>query len=211
MITTAQEFLKTLSYALGEPVPDYSPTRLTYFNRAYQYYLSLNNWSFKIKSYTLTTTEEKEYDLTSLISDYSQADGIHEVKTNNGKVIDPIDYESKDLTTELKYYLTPDGKEIGFTSCKAGDVFTIYYYAVLTPVSSETENLNIPIPEDHKEPIITYLKFLVHERKRQRNDARNCMLDFKEQLEEARVKDACKKNSGFLPRIFPPIRQIVGI
>lgn len=210
MITTAQPILKQVSYELGESTPDYSASRINHFNTAYQYYLSLSKWSFKIKEYELTTTGDKEYNLTTLVPDFSQADGIYEVRTSgDGKLIKPIEYEDKDL--EDGYYLTPDGKSIGFTSVSSGDKYKIKYYAVLTPVSLETETLNIPIPEVHSQPISTYIQFLVFKRKRQRNDARNAILDFKDQLEDALMREGGRGTVGFVPKIFSPVRKIIGL
>lgn len=214
MITTPEEILRSVSYSLGEATPDFSPARINFFNRAYQFYLGINTWSFKIKKYTLTTTSSDEYDLTSLIPDYSQPDGVYAVKNSSGKLIEPVSFEDKDLPeyqNKQRYYITPDGKSIGFTTFTAGDVFTIYYYAVLIKATSYNSSLNIPIPEMHKEPIVTYTEFLIHKRKRQRNDARNCMLDFKDQLEEIKPKDAKLKSIGFLPKTFPPLKKIIGL
>lgn len=214
MITTPEIILRDVSYQMGEEVFDTSSVRISYFNRAYQYYLSLNKWSFKIKDYSLTTTTNTEYDLTSLISDYSQSDGLYEVRNSGGELVEFINYVDKDLpssTNKNHYYITPDGKKIGFTSHTAGDVYNLKYYAVLTPVSSYNETLNIPIPEHHAQPITTYIMFLIHNRKRQRNDARNCILDFKEQLEETLMKDANYKNASFVPKTFTPVRKMLGI
>ncbi|MCS7093563.1 MAG: hypothetical protein NZL96_04060, partial [Patescibacteria group bacterium] len=92
MITTAEPILRRVSYQLGEETTDTSTVRINYFNEAYQYYLSLNRWSFKIKEYNLTTTSASEYDLTSLINDYSQTDGVYEVRKSGGELIKPISY-----------------------------------------------------------------------------------------------------------------------
>lgn len=211
MITTPEPVLRRVSYQIGEEVPDTSAVRVSYFNEAYQYYLSLNKWSFKIKEYNLTTDSNKEYDLTTLIADYSQPDGVYSVETSGGGLVKPISYEDKDLYSDQYYYLTPDGKSIGFTSYTAGDIFKIKYYAVLTEATSATSTLNISIPEHHIRPIVTYIRFLIHDRKRQRNDARNCLLDFKEQLEETLMKDANEKKIGFFPRVFSPIKKIIGL
>lgn len=214
MITTAEPILRRVSYQLGEETTDTSTVRINYFNEAYQYYLSLNRWSFKIKEYNLTTTSASEYDLTSLINDYSQTDGVYEVRKSGGELIKPISYSDKDLPeykTTQYYYITPDGKKIGFTSHKTGEVINIKYFAVLNEISNATDTLNIPIPEAHIRPIISYIRFLVHERKRQRNDARNCILDFKEQLEETLTKDANQKSIGFVPRIFSTTRKMIGL
>lgn len=213
MVTTAEKILERASRELGEPTVDLSATRITYFNEAYQYYLSLHKWSFKIKKGTLTTDGSPEYDLTTLFPDYSTTDGIYMIK-NGDVILTPIDFADagvyKTYGGKQCYYLTPDGKSLGLIGVSSGTTLDVYYYAVLREITDATEALNIPIPEAHIRPIVTYLKHIVYDRKRQRNDARNMILDFQEQLEEMVTKDADNKTSK-LPSIFEPVTKRLGL
>lgn len=212
MVTTPEPILRRVSAEIGESNTDTSSTRITYFNEAYQFYLSLYRWNFKLKSGSLTTTSSTEYDLTSEFSDYSTTDGVYLVK-NGSTILTPIDYtdtSSYESSSKQHYYLTPDGKKIGFVPLSSGTTYTIWYFAVFSEVSNYNDTLNIPIPEAHIRPITTYVKHIVFDRKRQRNDARNMILDFQEQLTEVVNKEAGNKSSK-LPKTFASVRQILGL
>ena len=212
MIQTARPILQQVSYELGEETTDASSARLSYFNKAVHFYFSKHPWKFRIKSYDLTLTTSKEYDLTSLISDYDTTFGLYLVEDENGKQIEPIDFFDKNKTlTDVYYYLTPNKKSIGFTSVEADKIYKIYYYAVHINVSDADATLNIPIPEAHSKPIQTLILFHVYNRKRQRNDARNAMLDFKEELEDAIVSESKEKSIGNFPRVVPQTRKLLGL
>lgn len=214
MITTPQPILEAVSTELGESATDTSTDRLRFFTTAVRHYLSLYRWSFKIKEYNLTATSSKEYDLTSLISDYDVSHGVYGVK-HGTKILDQVSYEAgvavPSDTTVQKYFIYPSGKKIGFTAITSGDTYTIRYYATLTTPSSYSDTLNVYIPENHVRAIVVYIKHLIYDRKRQRYDARNAILDFQELLEENVAKEGVNRGNKNVPRTFNPVQTMVGI
>lgn len=207
MITTATPILKKTSYQLGESSTDTSLKRLEFFNIAVKHTIDQHKWKWTIKDQVLpTVAETQEYDLTSASiitdEDYNMEAGISELYNGTTK-IDPVIYQNRgNFSVSDRFYLTPDNKKLGFTkSVTASDSYTVWYYATLNDVSSATTTLNISIPDNMAIAIVSYMKHLVHEYKRQRNDARNCVIDFKEQISELILLDASSKIKGMKKNI----------
>lgn len=217
MLTTALPFLQSVSYELGETTTNTEAVRLNYFNRSVEEFFAKHPFKFRIKKYTLTLDGSGEYDLTSKISDYDTSHGIYLVENGDGKIFEPIDYSERKYfdnpdvhNFSYKYYLTPNRKDIGFPVNTSGEVCYIHYYAVHTNVSDASTSLNVSIPEYCLRPITTLILYRIYQRKRQRYDARNMLLDFKEQLEDAIFNDSKSNKVGFLPKAIPSVRRLLG-
>lgn len=207
MITTAEPILKKTSYQLGESSTDTSLKRLEFFFVAVKHTIDQHKWKWTIKNQTLPTVAgTQEYDLTNALiitgEDYNMENGISELYNGTVK-LDPVLYQNRgNFSVSDRFYLTPDNKTIGFTkSVTATDNYSLWYYATLKEVTSATTTLNIAIPENMSIAIVSYIKHLVHEYKRQRTDARNCIIDFKEQISELILLDASSKIKGMKKNI----------
>lgn len=213
MITTARSILTEVSSILGETPVNVSNIRFDYFNRAVNFYFSKHPFKFRIKSYDLTTTSDKEYDLIAKINDYDPTFGVYLVEDSDGTQLEPIDFSERNsyYGNEPAYYLTPDKKTIGFTSIESGKTYKIYYYAYHLSVSDPDSALNVPIPQTHISAIIHRILFYVYQRRRQRHDARNAMLDFKEELEENISAEGREKRIGNFPRIVNGAKTLLGL
>lgn len=217
MLTTAQPFLQAVSNELGESSINTDSVRIGYFNRSVEEFFSKHPFKFRIKKYDLNSTGAGEYDLISLISDYDVSHGVYMVENSNGKVFEPIDYSERKYfdnpdveSFTYKYYLTPNRKSVGFPVDTSGSVYVIHYYAIHTNVSDPSTTLTVSIPEYCLRPITTLMLYRVYQRKRQRYDARNMLLDFKEQLEEAIFADSKSNKIGFIPKTIPSVRRLLG-
>lgn len=200
--------LQSISRNLGEQSVDTSVNRIGFLNDAINDVLSEHQWSFRRKLYQITKTNDTEYDLT-VIDDYSPASGIYSVEGEDGTTFNPFLYQYRSIAVEPYYYLTPDKKKIGIGGGNVGDKINVYYYAEYQPISSANESFNIDIPVGYLNLITLRCLFLISRRKRQRNDARNYLFDYKEELEDKIFKDASSKSSPI--RVFPvlnvPIRD----
>lgn len=213
MITTPATILDEVSAMLNESSTDTSTKRINLYNRATRHTIHAYKWSFRRKNFSLTTSNGvQEYNLTSVITDgdYDPVAGIFEV-WNGTEKIDPINYDRKTNTsTLLEFYLTPDNKTIGFTKAITGsESIVIIYYQAYKNVVSSTTTLNISIPDTFIIPIATYTKFLVHDGKRQRYDARNAILDYQQQISERKLADGGNKAKD-LPRVVPNLMSYIG-
>lgn len=205
MITTLNPILEAVSRKLKESSTDTSLLRIGYVNDAIRYVLGLYKWGWSIKRHQLNVLPNvQEYLLTSEISDYSPIRGIYEVYFGGTK-IGPITYNAKSNISSLHFYLKPDNKTIGFTKKIDGtETIEIWYYPEWTDVNSTSTTFSVPIPPSMVELISLYVKYLVHEGKRQRYDSRNALLDFKQALDtlipqsgSAKIKDQPKRLYNF--------------
>ncbi len=192
MITTAQPVLAETSQILNESSTDTSSKRIGYFNRSVKKVFGVGKWPWRKKKGTLDTDNEvQEYVLTTEFSDYDVQGGIISVWVGGIKIL-PIDYDRKadvDNPATQKFYLTPDNRSIGFIKTFDGtEDVEIWYFALHTYISSAGESLTVTLPDDISTAIALYMKFLVHDGKRQRYDARNALLDFKEEIDTLRPK-----------------------
>lgn len=187
MITTLLPILQAVSRKLKEITTDISSLRIGYSNDSVKFILSVYKWGWSRKKKDLTVHAAiQEYVLTTEITDYSPIRGIFEVYVA-GKKIDPVPYNNKDSVSSSDkqyFYLMPDDVTIGFTKTITGtENIDIYYYAEWTDVADSTTTLSVSIPESMLELIALYTKYLIHDGKRQRFDARNALLDYKQALD----------------------------
>lgn len=201
MITTILPLLQTTSRLLKESTTDTSTLRIGYGNDSIRYLLGLYKWSWSCLSHTLDVDADvQEYDLTTEITDYSVDRGIKEVYVAGSKIV-PIAYANRGTVSEgntQRFYLTPDGKTIGFIKTIDGtEDIDIWAYREHTDVAASGTTLNIPLPDNMRLPVSLYMKALIHSGKRQRNDATNALLEFKQALDSiipqegaAKIKDA---------------------
>lgn len=157
----------------------------------------MKKWGFEKRTGTLTLTASVQtYDLAVQFSDYNPLKGVISVWLGGAK-IDSIDYDEKADVSEpasQRFYLDPDNQTIGFRKDIVGDeVIEVVYYAIHTYVSTSAEALTFSIPDEIGIAIVLYMKYLVHEGKRQRYDSRNALLDFKDSIDELRPMAATKK------------------
>lgn len=170
---------------------------MSYGNTSVKHILTELKWAWSRK-YAILDIDAgvQEYDLTVKITDYSSVRGVYEVYVGGVKLT-PIAYDRRENYAETDtqvYYITPDGKSIGFLKTLAGtEVVGIWYYATHTDVALYTTTLNISLPDEIGNLAAHYVKFLVHDGKRQRNDARNAMIDYTDLLDKIRPQDASTK------------------
>lgn len=212
MITTILPFLTEVSVQLGETTTDVSTARITMANRSIRHTFEQYSWSFRRKELSLTTTVGvQEYDLTDIANvpdnDYDTQFGLYEV-WNGTTRLDPILYERRgDYTNSDCFTLTPDNHSIVFSSSQtSATTYTIWYYARHVDVSSTGTTLKLSIPENFLVPVCTYIRHLVHDRKRQRNDARNMILDYQEQISDLQMSQVKSKARGLKRNITNPIQ-----
>lgn len=210
MISSIEPILIEVSQLLGETTTDVSTARIGMCNRAIRHTFEQYSWSFRRKELSLTTTVGvQQYDLTSALvvtdNDYDPEFGIYEV-WNGTTRIDPVLPENKlNFSASDAYYLSPDNKKINFTASQtSATTYTIYYYSRHVDVSSKTTTLKTYIPENFMVPICTYIRHLVHDRKRQRNDARNMILDYQEQISDLKMSQTKSKAKGLKKNIPTP-------
>lgn len=196
MITTIAPIITETSGILNELTEQSESKRLTLVNRAIRATILKFKFKFRIKSVNLSVVSaSQEFDLTSssviASEDYDETSGIYEVYLEGSTTpLAPVDYADRGLVVS-GYYLTPDRKTLGFTSeVEYPSTVKVYYLASHKNVAATTDTLNVKLPDAALEPICTYVGYLVHKGKRQRNDARNAILEFQEQVEELRMKDA---------------------
>lgn len=203
MLTTPNDFLVELSQMLNEKTTDTSSQRIGYFNRAMRRIKSVRKWSWNKKPHTLTVVADtQEYDLTDEISDYTPSWGVYEIYINGDKA-DPINYNLKNIAQGTHWYLKPDTKTIGFTNALDGtEEIIIWYYPQHTKATASNSTLSPELPESILGPACLLMKSFVHGGKRQRNDERNALLDYKEEIDEAVLQDASNKAKD-LPQTIP--------
>lgn len=206
MITTAEPLLQELSEKLNETSTDTSTKRLGYFYESVRQLLNKYKWGWSIKPFTITLLANiSEYNLSTLISDYSPSWGIDEVLVG-GHVIDPVPFESRSsYSSDTRFYITRDNKTLGFTRVLATtEVVVVNYYARIIRPAEHDDTLNISLPDDIGNAIVLYMKHLVHDGKRQRLDARNALTDWKEELDSLRPQEASQK-AKYSPRTVPNV------
>lgn len=208
MLTTILPILQAVSRKLKESSTDTSTIRIGYTNDAIRYILAPYKWGWSIKKLDLTVSAGvQEYVLTTKAPDYSVIRGIFEVYAGGNK-IDPVPYNNRNSvssSTKQYFYLKPDDTTIGFTLAISGtEDIDIWYYAEWTDVADPATTISISIPESTVELIALYTKYLVHDGKRQRFDARNTLLDFKQALDtlipqqgSAKIKDLPRRIYNF--------------
>jgi len=193
MITTPERVLDALSRRLNESTTDTSAIRVGIFNDALHHILSQYKmeWARKLSNLSVTVGTQ-EYDLTSEISDYDPTWGIYSVEV--GGQVFPVEYEDRTFFVSQHFTLEPNKKKIIFTKDFEEDTTVpIWYYARHTDVSTYQTTLSISLPESILNPLVLYMKHLVHDGKRQRNDARNAILDFAEVMEQVALQNASSK------------------
>ena len=210
MITTPQPVLNLLSSILRESSVDTSNRRVIYFERAVRELLKQKKfpWSRERLDYAVSANTDVSIDMTSETTNYNPVWGPHEV-WNGTEQIFPCDYEDRENHSDLRWYLEPDEKTIGFTAqFSSAATIKVYYYATIPmgSVSASDSSLAFAIPDDAGDVVATYMKFLVHDGKRQRNDARNAILDFKQQVEELVAQQASNKGRSNSKRIAPVLK-----
>lgn len=212
MYSTALPFLQNVSNELGEASTILTAERIGFFNSSVEQFYSDYLFRFRVKIYSLALDGSSEYNLSTLISDYDSGDGVYLIVDENEVPIDPIDIKDKGTTfNKVKYYIFPNKSIIGFTSDDGNKTYKIYYYARHIYVSTESETLNVSIPQYAKRPIVSLILSRVYRRKRQRYDERNILLNYKEELSSAIAKDSRSGAIGSFPKIIPSTRKLLGI
>lgn len=206
MITTLLPILQATSRKLKESTVDISSLRIGYINDAIRYILGTYKWGWSRKKHDLDTDSGvQEYVLTTEITDYSTIRGIFEIYSGTEQ-LDPVPYNNKESISSSNnnyFYLKPDDVTIGFTLTLNGtEDIDIWYYAEWTDVLDSTSTLSISIPESIIELIALYVKYLIHDGKRQRFDARNALLDFKQTLDTLIPQQASGKIKNLPRRIY---------
>lgn len=194
MITTPQKVLDACSRSLNEGTTDVTAKRIGIFNDAMHHVLAQYKWEWARKYHALNADDgETTFVLSTEITDYDITWGIHQVDFTDRMF--PVFYEDRATFHSERFTLTPDKKQIIFTKAFTGNGNTvgIWYYAEHTDVTAAGTTLSVPIPEAYLNLVAKYMKYLVHDGKRQRNDARNAILDFQEILEQSTMKNASQK------------------
>lgn len=209
MITTPAPILEAVSGGLNESTTDTSSKRIIAFNRAMRKFLNYKKFKFAIVEGTLTlVSDTQKYNLLTEFADYDVARGIDEVWIGNDQIF-PIDNQDKEIYTETqKFFLTNNGKSIEFTKTLDYDGTnpTIYYYAQHTNIDASTDTLNIPIPEAFQEALVLLVKHFVHDGKRQRNDARNALLDYKDEIKNVAMAEATPNAKHLKKKVVNPLQ-----
>lgn len=203
MLTTPNDFLQETSDLLNESQIDTSTKRVRFFNRAMRRVKKVRKWSWNKKAGTMTLSGgTQEYDLTGQFTDYNPQWGIYEVYLA-GEKLSPVNYNQISTTTGDHFYLKPDGKTIGFTFEVEGDESVVVWYNPRhTNAAAYNSTLDVSVPEDMLGPVALLMKSYVHNAKRQRNDERNTLLEYKEEIEETVLQDASNKIKD-LPNTVP--------
>lgn len=205
MLTTALPILQLVSRKLKETTTDVTSLRVGYISDSCKHILGIYKWGWSRKKHDLVLTAGvQEYNLSTILTDYSPVRGIFEVYVA-GEQIDPVPYNNKDAasTTEQSFYLLPDDKTIGFTVALDGtEDIDIWYYADWVTVTTSTDTFNVSIPETLLEAIALYVKYFVHDGKRQRFDARNALLDYKQEIDTIIPQQGSGKIKGLPRRIY---------
>lgn len=208
MITTPEIILTKVSNDLRESSVDISNRRVSYFNDAVEQVLSEYKWKWARRKHVLDVSGgEESYDLTDEISDYAVDDGIHIIKIDGAEIF-PYSFDNDDDDVSKQHFtLSPDNKTLSFMKDITGtEVVEIWYYAEHTRVASYNTALTLSIPPKVGNLIANYMRFLEHNGKRQRNDARNAMIDYADLLDKLRPKDASKKATKGPNAIQPVMR-----
>lgn len=212
MMTTIATLLAEVSVLLGETTTDVSTARVTMANRAFRHVFQQYSWSFRRKSITITTTAGvQDYDLTNISNvpdgDYDPEFGLYQIWNGTTK-LDPVLYEKRsDYTSIDSFTISPDNKTLSFTSTQTSPTaYTIWYYSRHIDSASSTTTMKTSVPESFLLPLGTYVRHLIHERKRQRNDARNMILDFQEQIADLKMSQGKSKAVGLKRNIPTPIQ-----
>jgi len=209
MITTPRPVLKAISERLNESDTDVSDKRLGIFDQALHHHLNQYKWKWARKSGNLTVEAgTTEYSLLTAFTDYNITWGIDSVSI--GDQIYPVEYEDRAFFISQHFTLTPDKKTIIFTKDVDTGTVPIWYYAEHTDVSAPDETLAISIPEAHLAAVVLYAKHLVHDGKRQRNDARNAILDYQEVVEQLALQNG-STNAKYLTKTRRNPLQFAGI
>lgn len=208
MITTLNPFLVEGSNALKEQSTDTSAQRISYGNTALRALLSEYKFAWSRKTHDLALSNGvSTYDLSSVISDFNPSWGLYEVQLG-GETVDPIDYDARNGTFNvIKWYFHPDNKSMTIKKEIDGtENIDIIYYAQHMDVEAEDTALNISYPESVQEAVGKYIKYLVHDGRRQRNDARNTMLDYRAKIDALRPMEASNK-ARLRGKTFPNVMQ----
>jgi hypothetical protein len=204
LITTALPFLTKCSTRLNEKTVDETASRIDAFNQSVDHLLGMYKWEFARKSGTLVhAVAGASFLLSTSFVDYDEQWGVYEVYVN-GEQLFPI--AQGEMANRPNFQLDANNEHITFNhTINPTDVVTIWYYASHTDVTTKTALLNIPLPKSSVAAITLYMKYLVHDGKRQRNDARNAILDFQEVVEELSLQNASKKAKGLSKSVPSPL------
>lgn len=208
-MNTIEPILRSVSNKLKETSTIITADRIESAVSGIRMVLNECKFPWSRKKYTLdVSSKAKEYDLTSLITDLDMTWGLHMIEMGGLEML-PCDYQDRALNSN-KYYLLPDEKSIGFTDELAGnEVIDIWYYANLTKPAAYTTTLNLAIPDAITDLCALATKYIIHEGKRQRNDARNALIDYQAEKEKVVMKKAANKAHN-LPKRVPNVFQYYG-
>lgn len=193
LITTAEPVLKRASARLNEKIVVVDAQRLSFFNQAVDQVLGYSKWDWAKKEATITfDAGQTTVDLETEIADYNSMWGLSD--------------EASDYDDSIKVQLSKDNKTLTILQdVAAGDQLKVWYYQAHIDVTSATTTLNVTLPKEVMSALTLYIKHLVHDAKRQRNDARNAILDYQEKMEELVVQGASKKSSSKSKQIQSPL------
>lgn len=213
MITTPETILQKVSNDLREITTETGSRRVSFFNEAVKHVLGKFKWAWSRKIGTLDVDAGiQEYDLVTEFTDYSILRGVYEVYIDGAKITPSIKEKASEASESAKtyWYLDNDNKTIGFTTTLDGtEDIEITYYATHTDATAYNDTLNLPLPEEIGTLVGIYILFLEHRSKKQRNDARNAMIDFTDLLDDLRPQDASNKGKD-LKKTIPPVMSYMG-
>lgn len=216
MITTPEPVLKKVSMRLNESTTDNTvygaAKKIEAFNLGMKHFLGYKPFKFAIKKHDLSVSAGvQEYDLTSVISSYiyDVAWGIDEVWSGTDQIF-PIPGEQRGNYTKTQaFYFSQDEKSIIFTKTLDGtENLDIYHYCQHTDVSAYNDTLDIAIPDAYERALVLIVKHYVHDYKRQRNDARNAILDYQEVMEEIALQMSGKKAKHLKKQVESPLGYV---
>lgn len=175
MITTPRPILELTSTLLKENNPDLSFNRVVLFRTAVNKLLSEHKMKFARKSYNINVppnTQSLTFDLLT-IADFDPHFGVDAITP------DGMRYE---LTNNTMLKVTG-------VNTNLPTVITVFYYAIIpTTFTSAEQVLPFSIPDKAALAIALLIKSYVHDSKRQRLDARNALLDYKEEIGNLRLQ-----------------------
>jgi len=207
MGATLQDICQIVSDRLNESTVETGSKRVRLINRAVKKVASDHKWSWRKTSQSISlVADTQEYDLAS---DFDYPSGIFEVWDGSNRLY-PMDYEQakdedydwEDLSDLTYFYISPKERKIGIvpTPVSSGTL-TVIYFAIPADNTTTSSEFTPSIPDEFADLVALWVKFLIHDSKRQRLDARNTVIDYREMLKDLRAKDVLRSKAN--PRKRP--------
>lgn len=197
---TLNNVCQAVSDELFESSLDSSSGRIRKINRGVLRATLDGRWKWRRTKDTITTVVDKA--AYSLPSSFDYPGGMYEVWDGNTQIF-PDDYDnlnSKDWAgiKNLEYYAISPYKEeiILYPTPSSVEDITLIHYAIPPKITSTSSEWSPSIPRKFLRLVVLATKYLIHRGKRQRNDARNTILEYKEVLKEMRTRNAGKSKGN---------------